>query len=343
MSPRASETRHASHKPADAERGGGAGIPAGAEFTIIDAEYTTWGEFGERALKRGRKADDPVLKLVCQVEGKDEDVVEGLGCGKSERLEPSSDGDFLDIPKGSTATALSDSSNAHIFLDSLFWDGKNKDARAFKLHKKQALPDSMLDDGIRAALIGLKAIAGREKVERNFQDDGEDGQQRKGGQTALVAAEIIEAPDGSGKAPKGGSKRKSSRKDEDEEERPTRGRGRDKDEDEGKDERPARGKRGADADEDDRPARGKKNKADDAEADAEKTVLEVMESPKFRDGVPLDRVFNSAYNIVKPTGSSPYDGDVKELMSFIEDEDWLTAKDRPWSYDKKEKTLTAEN
>lgn len=288
------KAKHASVKPSEAEGGGGIGFPTGAIVTITDAAWTTWEEAGEKALKGGREADDPALMLVGDVEGADEPKTEFLGAGKANRLTPSKDGEYLDVAEGSTAAALSDSCNAKVFLDSVFM--KDKNSEAYKLHKKMAVSEDALDDGIRAAVIGLKFKVGRKVIERDFQEEGR-GKPRP----TLFAEEILEQPSGDGKPAKASSKTSSKRRDEDEE--------------------------------DEKPARGRSSKAEpeadegDDDTAAEKAVLEVLELPKNRKGIAVDKLWSAVYNVVKGEDNE------KAVTDLVEDEKWVRHKKRPWTVD----------
>lgn len=243
--------RRASSNPDKAESGGNLGFPAGAVVTLTAASYTTWEEAGESALKGGREADDPALKLVGDIEGGEDDVEHFLGAGKAERLQPSKDGEYLIIPEGSNATGLSNSCNTFHFLES---------ACDSKAHGKLAVDKDAIDERI-STLVGLKFVAGKKVIEREFDNDG--GNRGKPRPT-LVVEEIVA---------KGKGSTKSKKKDEDEDE---------------EEEAPARGKKG----------KGKSDD-DDAEKQAEKAVLDVLALPKYRKGLPRDRAFNAVYNLVK--------------------------------------------
>lgn len=300
------KTRHANMRPSQAEGGGNIGFPVGAKVKIIEAQATTWEEAGEGALKGGRKAEDPALKLVGESDGWEEPKTEFLGAGKANRLVPSKDGEFFDIAEESTATALSDSSNTRVFLDSIFYDPANKKkSAAFKQHGDQAINEEVLDEGFTAALVGLEFVVGRKAMDRDFGDQGEG---RGKPRPTLVAEEIISGPGGK----KSGSKKK----------------GKDEDDDADEDEKPAKtsGKSKKPADDDDDT---------DVETAAEKAVVEALDLPKYRKGLPTDRAFNAVFTLVKAEENA------QEIMKLIEDEKWLKAKARPWAYDKEEDALTA--
>lgn len=305
------ETKHASIRPSQAEEGGGKfTIPAGSTCEITEILWTTWADAGEGALKGGRDADDPACKITVDIED-GEETTEFLGAGKKNRLEPSSDGEFLEPVDGSGATALTKGSNSNIFFDSIC------DKKA---HGRKAVPEDLLDDGI-SALTGLKFVAGRKKVERDIRDDGDDKGRKGAGSSnrpTLVAEEILELPG------KGGAKKKASR-DEDEEEAP-RSKRRARDEEEEEEERPAKKK-----------AKGKAADADEADVEtaAEEAVTKALELPKFRKGLPVDKAFSAVYTLVKGEDNE------KEITELIEDEKWLKAKARPWTYDKEDDVLTA--
>jgi len=308
--------RRASVKPSEAEAGGSLGFPVGSTVTITEAEWSTWGEAGEKALKRDRKADDPALKLVGDVEGKEDPVTVFLGAGKSERLQPSKDGQYLVIPDDSTASALSDQCNAKVFLDSVFY--KDKKSEAYKRHGKMAIHEDKLDDGMTEALVDLKFVAGSIIVKREF-NEAEGAEKRRGGPPpSLVADEILEIP-GGGKA---SSRSKKKDEDEDEDEKPTRrsskkGDDEDEDEDKGKGSSRSRGK-------------GKDDDADDDEEDndaAEKAVIEALEQPKYRKGLPKGKAFEAVFNLTKGEKNQ------KAITELVESENWITSKKRPWTID----------
>jgi hypothetical protein len=200
------KTKHISIRPSEAEEGGTLGFPVGATVEITEAAWSKWEEAGESALKGGRNADDPVLKLVGEVQGSDVDpITVFLGAGKSTRMQPSDDGEFLEPADESTATALHASCNANIFLESL--TDKKKQG-------KMALPEGNLDDGVSKALVGLKFVVGSKVIERDFQDD-----EKRAKRGSLVAEEIVALPKGGGKsASKSKTKTTSKKKDEDEDE-----------------------------------------------------------------------------------------------------------------------------
>lgn len=254
--------KRASLKPSEADKGGNFGFPPGSIVTITDCEFTTWGEAGEKAITKGRKASDPALKLVGELEGVDEERPPVfLGAGKSERLEPSSDGDFLEIAEGSSATAMHESSDTKIFLDTIFY--KDKNSKAYKMHGKDAIHEDKLDDGIKAALTGLKFKAGADVVRQRRADDTADPK------PSLICEEIIEAPTGgSKKSSKTSSKSKKEEPEEEEEE-------------------PAPKKS------------SKKGKSDDVEARAEKFGVEALENPKYRKGCPSNRFYAAVHGVCR--------------------------------------------
>lgn len=291
--------KHASLKPADAEKGGNFGFPPGSIVTITDCEATTWGEAGEKAITKGRKASDPALKLVGDIEGVDEERPPVfLGAGKSERLEPSGDGEFFDPAEGSSAQALHTSSDTAIFLDTIFYDSsseaKKKASKAFKMHGKDALPDSMLEDGFKAALIGLKFKAGAEVVRQRRADDTADPK------PSLICEEIIEAPTGGKKSKTSSKSKKEEPEEEEEEETPKK-------------------------------KFGKKGKGDDdTEALAEKFGVEALENPKYRKGCASNRFYTAVHAVCKD------EDDADAIMKLIGDEDWAQDDARPWIWDKDE-------
>jgi len=304
--------KHASLRPSQATKGGGFGFPPGATVTITEASFVPAEEIGEKFVGGGRGPEDPVLKLVGDVEGADEPVEEVLGCGK--QLRASKDNEFLAIPDGVNVNSLNDNSNGFIFLNTVFYDPTNKKgSEAYKRHKDKALNEELLDDGITSAIVGLKFVAGREVHERNFDDGG----QRKA-RPSLVCDEILKAPKGAGKSAR------AADEDEDEE-RPaksTKRAARDEDEDEEETPRKTKGK-------------GNSKDEDDADAATEKLILEALEQPKYRKGLPVDKVFTVVHNMSKELDNK------KDIMELAEDEEWVKAKARPWAYDKEDDILEA--
>lgn len=305
--------KHASTRPSEAEQGGGKfTIPAGITAEIVDIAWKPWSEAGKDALKGGRQADDPALVITVSSDELEEDRTEFLGAGKANRLVASDDGEFLDVPEGSSASAIADGCNAHVFLSSL--TDKKKQG-------KKAVPEDAWDDGI-SSLIGLQFVTGRKVVERENLDD--DGSKRGKPRPVLYAEEVLALPTG---------KKSSGRK-----------KGKAKDEDEDEDAAPARKRKARDEDEDEEPApRKKKGKADDDDSDpeelAEKAVLAVLELPKFRKGLSLDKAFSAVYNQTKEMDLDK--ATQKAVGEQVEDEAWLKAKARPWSYDKEDDLITA--
>lgn len=283
--------RHASTKPSEAQRGGTIGIPSGAVATITEAQWVRWEEAGESAIKGGRSADDPALKIVADVEGAEEPIVEFLGAGK--QLVPGDDGEFLDIPAGSSAVAISDSCNANIFLKSVSDE---------KRHKKNAVDEDLMDGGISAFLQGLKFVAGREVIKR-------EGLEDSGGRTprpTLVCDEIIEGP-GSGK--KGGSSKSS----------PKAGGGKAKVQTRSEVEPPP------DEDEDE-PEDADLLAASDNET-AEGYVLQALELPKWKKGIPVKNAFVAVFNLVRGEDA----GTRETVTEKVRDKDWLEDEGRPWA------------
>ncbi len=306
--------KRASHKPSEAEKGGDFGFPKGSIVTILEAEYTTWGEAGERAITRGRKATDPALKLTGELEGVDGDPrVVFLGAGKSERLEPSSDGQFLEITEGSAATAINANCDTAIFLNSAFGKKGDKQSAAYKIHGKNTLDEDTLENGISNALVGLKFTAGGEIVNRNFGDAEGEGRKSK---PSLIVDEIHEAPSGKGKVKK--SKAKPVDDDDDEDETPA----------------PKKGKKPAadDDDEDEAPKKKSKKGSDDDDVSprAEKFGVKALGLPKYRKGCPQASFYKAVYNLVQD------EDDSAEIMKVVGDEDWAQDDARPWMYDKDE-------
>lgn len=305
--------KRASHKPSEAESGGNFGFPKGSIVTILEAEYSTWGEAGERAITRGRKATDPALKLVGELEGVDGDPrTVFLGCGKSERLEPSSDGQFLEIAEGSSATAESSSCDSHVFKASIFGKPGDKNCDAFKRHGKNMLNEDMLDDGITSALVGLKFVAGGEIIKRNFEDSS--GEQRKE-RPSLVVDEILEAPSGEGKK----TKKKTTKPvdDDDDDEAPVVK----------KSKKPAATDN---EDEDEAPAPKKGKGKVDSTARAEKFGVEALTNPKYRKGCPQSKFYVAVHNVCRD------EDDADAIMKLVGDEEWAQDDARPWVYDSEE-------
>lgn len=282
------KSKRASTKPSEAQVGGQFGFPAGSVVTITEASWTEAQEAGEKFVSNG-EPDDPVLKITGEIEGVDEPRDVFLRAGKRVRgLVPSKDGEYLDIEEGSGATALSEGCNAEIFLKSI------SDKKA---HKKMAVPEELHDDGISAVLVGLKFVAGSIVPKR----EGLDGPSRP----TLIAEEIIELPGKKGKT------RRGREEEEEREERPRRGRGRSTADDD-------------DADEDeDRPKRGKGKGNNSVDSKAEEILVGLLESSKYKKGLPLDKAFSAVYALVRD------DEDKKEILGLVEDEDWLSG-DRPW-------------
>lgn len=290
--------KRASIMPSKAEQGGNFGFPAGSTVTITEAAWTTWEEAGEKAITKNRKAEDPCLKLVGEIEGDDtERPPVFLGAGKAERLEPSKDGEYLEIAEGSSAQAISGQSNANVFTTSLC----DKST-----HGKSALPEEKLDeDPISSLLVGLKFVAGGKVVDRKFDDDGSSDGKRVSNRPTLVADEIIEAPwlKGSSKNKSqstGASKTVKKVKEEVEEEE----------------------------EEDEKPKK-KSGKSNSAETQAEKAVLEALENPKYRKGIPSNRLYTAVLALVKEEDNAD------EIMEFAKDDDWAQDDKRPWEYDSK--------
>ncbi len=185
-------------RPSRMSKGGGKfNIPPGLECTISDeTTWTTWEEAGETALKGNREADDPALKLVVEIDGRD-DMTEFLSAGKADKFRPTKDGNNLELVDDTAE--FNDGSNAGFFITSLC----DK-----KLHGKLTLDEEALDEGI-SAIHGLVFISGRKILERDFQDGAQRGKPRPN----LFAEQIVKLP--------GGGKTSSSKtkpaKDEDDE------------------------------------------------------------------------------------------------------------------------------
>lgn len=289
--------KHASNRPSQAAPGGGGfGFPSGSQVTITEICWTTWEDAGEKAITKGREADDPCLKIVGEVEGIDEERSVHLGAGKAARNSPSRDGNFLDgegIPEGS---------NAHVFLRSV---------HDVKAHKKNAVPEEVTDDGIDG-LTGLVFIAGMEAVKR----EGLEGTQRP----TLVASEIVEQP----KAKKGGKKKKDEDDDE-EDEKPARrsSKAKDEDDEDEEDEKPSRPKGGNSSKDDEEDDEDEDD--GDAEKDAEKAVISALDSPKYRKGIPTDKLYVAVLAKVRDAKNR------EDIMGLVEDEKWVAARKRPWN------------
>ena len=285
------EQRYASVKPSTAEEGASFGFPTGSIVTITEARWTTWGEAGEKALKGGRKADDPCLAITGEIEDFDGDAItDHLGAGKAARYEPTKDGEHLVGPN------ISKSCNAYVFLESV----SNK-----KQQGKLTFDEELLDEPGVSSLVGLKFRAGKIIIKReNLPDTDEDGVKRTPRPT-LISEENIELPSGKKSGSGGGKKSaksasKRAAKDEDE----------DDDEDTDKD---------SDTDTD-----------SDPEEIAEKAILAALDSPKYRKGISVeDQLFAAVHNTLKTM-----DVDKKtraQIDAFVQDEDWLGHKKRPWS------------
>jgi hypothetical protein len=258
------KSKHASTRPSDAEKGGGAfGFPPGSVVTITEAAWAEAQEAGEKFVSQG-DPEDPVLKLVGEIEGVEEDRPPVyLRAGKAKRgLSPSKDGEFLDIAEGSTATAISEGCNADVFLKSI----SDK-----SVHKSKAVPEELHDDGISAVLVGLKFVAGAIVVKREGLTNV---------RPTLIAEEIVELPKAA---------RKGKAKDEDEDERPakrSRSAASDKDKDEEEEEPKPK-------------ARGKKSSGDESEKKVEQVVVDALEGGKYKKGLPLEKLWTIVYNAVR--------------------------------------------
>lgn len=252
--------KYASVRPSQAEEGGGKfTIPAGSVATIREAMWTEWREAGESALKKGREAADPALKLVCDVDGMDDPLTEFLGAGKATRLIPSRDGEHLEPADSSTAGAITKDCNADVFLASVC---------DTKTQKSMAFDERLLDDGI-SSLVGLKFVAGRRIVEREMNDSTGTGKDSNKGRPTLYSQENL-------KLPKSGSASGKER------EVPAPSKGRDA---EPEPTRAARGGNGADD--------------GAIEEAAEKAVLAALALPKYARGLDKDKAFAAVYNIVR--------------------------------------------
>ena len=308
------QSAHVSIKPSEAEAGGNLGFPVGARVTFLEGScWATWGEAGESALKYGREADDPALKLIGEVEGQDEPKTVFLGAGKAARLTPSEDGEYLDKTEGSTATGVHQSTNSFVFLNSLV----DK-----KTHGKKALPEELFDGPVSKLLVGLVITAGAITVKR----DGlvlEEG--RKAPPPTLVADEIVEWPK-AGKKLKAG---KTTTKDEDEDEA----------EDEDEEEEKPKGKKkkpAADEDEDEDKDEAEDDDAEAADDDTdipeavEQAIIEALGSPKYRKGIELSKAFTAAFNLVK---THPNKKEIVGFMKLTDFEKWLKSSKRPFTVD----------
>jgi hypothetical protein len=304
--------KRASIKPSEAEQGGDFGFPAGAIVTITEAKWGTWEEAGEKAITKNRRAEDPALILSGEIEGDESDKERKpvfLGAGKYERLVPSDDGEFLEIAEGSSAKANSAQSNSNVFIDSLC----DK-----KTHGKSAADEDYVNDNpISEVLVGLKFVAGGKIVKRDFSNDNEGREQKGGQRPTLVVDEILEASWLKGKtakksggtvAPKKAAKPAPVEEEEGEEE-----------------ETPA-------------PKKGKVGKGapdSGAEKAAMAAVITAFENPKYRNGIPSNRLYAATYAIVKNEDNAD------AIMKFVSDEAWAQDEARPWVYDGEEEKYTA--
>lgn len=294
--------RYASARPSKAEAGGDFGFPSGAVVEITEAAWKNAEEAGEKFVGTG-DGEDPVLHLIGDVEGMDEPKDVFLRAGKGTRLRASDDGEHLVIPEGSSASAISSSSNANIFLESI---------TSKKLHGKMAFPEEAIDDGI-SCLVGLKFVAGRKVVEREGLDDG-DGKKKP--RPTLIAEDIVKLPKGLGSG--GGS---GKAKDADEEDRPKKKTGKGKVAKKEPEEE--------DDDEDD-----DSSDKDELVAQTETTVLAVLGSSKWKKtGLPEDKVFSEVFNKVRGEDNR------NDIVDLVKDDDWMQHADRPWAYDKKKEVF----
>jgi hypothetical protein len=132
------------------------------------------------------------------------------------------------------------------------------------------------------------------KMPEQRQGEGESEFKRR---PTTIAQDIIEAPGGK----KGGKKKKAVADDEDE--------------------APAK--------------KGKaKGGADDTDEAAEKALLEALDNPKYRKGLPKARAFTAVHALVKDQD------DAEEICEKIQDEEWVTSDDRPWEYNSEEELIT---
>lgn len=290
-------------KPSEAEAGGQFGFPVGSTVVIDEAQFTTWAEAGESALKGGREADDPALKIVGTVDGEDDARPPVfLGAGKAARTVPSDDGEFLEKAEGASTQAISESTNIKIFFDSIFY--KDKTSPAFKKHGKMAVQEDVLEDGITAALVGLKFVVGSFTPEGTFGD----GAKRK---PVPIAEEIIEKPTGK-PAKAAGKKAKAKAKPAADD---------DDDDDDADDEPVAKKKAGA----------GKKKASDEPSdevvAAAEKGMIKALKDPKNRKGILATKAYTAVFAKVKE------EDEADAIMELIQDDDWMSDDDRPWSKD----------
>lgn len=105
------------------------------------------------------------------------------------------------------------------------------------------------------------------------------------------------------------------------------------------------GKKGRPSREEDEEAPAKPKKAAagddfDAEAEAERLIVEALELPKYRKGLPAGQAFVAVLNGLK-------EGDLekdqkKEVMALVDEENpkWARSSKRPWEYDKDEDLIT---
>lgn len=312
------EGRRLSNRPSQADKGGGKfQVPPDVEVVISDIAWDVWGSAGEGALKGGkRKANDPALRVTVDSDDfPDGSMTEFLGCGKGAAREPSEDGEFLLAAEGSSATATAEGSNAHVFIDS---------ACDKKVHKKNAVNEDILDDGI-SQLLGLRFITGRKIVEgRSIQEEGTDKTQAN--RPTLYVKQIVEGP--TGKAPKGKSSASKRDRDKDEDDRPARSSSRDRDRDEDDDRKKDRDR------DDDRPARRSSSKDDD-EPDvvkiAEDALIDALDTPKYRKGIPIDKAFSVGFNMIREKDLAKKV--IEAVGELHEDEKWVGSTKRPWKID----------
>lgn len=345
-----------SNKPSEAQQGGGNfGWPVGSIVTVTEFCATTWDDAGESALKGGRNADDPCIKVVGEIEGQDAPATEYFGNGKGRGengRQPTSDGEFFEpTSDDSTVEAgISGGSNTDHFLKSIFGDPAGKTELDRKPHGKHTPDEEMLNDGF-SALVGLVFRVGKKVVDR----PGLTGKSRP----ISIVEEIIELPG------KGSKKAKKAAEDEDEPRGRGRGRGRGRDSNDDEDEPDAgqdRGRQGREADEDEdededtsssrarRPkAAGGRQREDGAQSDdsdagaessadaaAEKAILDALTLPKYREGIPVDAAFVAVHRQIK---SQP--GKVREkIQDLAQDLNWLMSNKRPWKVE--EKTVDGE-
>lgn len=298
---RVAKTRRASTKPSEMFEGGKFGFPPQSVVTIVGAKYVTFEDAGEKAAEAYGE-NTPCLRLEGEIEGSDADepTVVHLSAGSADRLVPSEDGQYVEIAEEAPdTTTMSKSCAAGVFIVSLC-DKKRQG--------KMALNEDDQDSGVEAFLVGMKFVAGQQaqKDEGGTDKDGREFKRRP----QLIAEEIKVKPTG-----KKGKKGKA--KDEDEEDAKPKGK---------KDKKPAKADDDDDADED--------AGSDDASEAAEKAILKALENPKYRKGLPKNRLVVAVNALVKD------DDNAEAIVEQVQDDEWIADDERPWSYDSEEELIT---